>query len=255
MTTLNSFEKNLLTTFKLFVKEEANLELDFRTHVFLDNQYGAIPCYSYSDAEAVIDCMFKFFDKYHVDYDGRYNRSISIESLRTQKLNEFLLAHLESEIEKTIFDAVNNEDTTTEIIDVSVLDDEYGETAVIEATDAIGKTLIFTVQTTDGEYRSDLGCWLGADADADIDQDDYPFFDFSLIISEAEKCVRDTYEVKETSSSELYLKVYSNKVEVVRINRNFTNKDQSAYQTEYKFIETFEDEDEANEYIAELDND
>ncbi|MGY8897749.1 MAG: hypothetical protein ACKVI8_06925 [Paraglaciecola sp.] len=110
MKALNSFQKNLLSTFKSFVEEETNLKLDFRTHVFLDNQYGAYPQYSYSDAETVIDCMFEFFDKYNVDYAGRYNRSMSIETLRTQKLNEFLISHLEDEIEPVIFSPVNKEE-------------------------------------------------------------------------------------------------------------------------------------------------
>jgi hypothetical protein len=73
-----------------------------------------------------------------------------------------------------------------------------------------------------------------------------------LIISSAERCVRDTYEIKETADSELYLKVYNNKVEVVELNCNFINKDSSSYQTEYKLVDTFEDEDDADKYIAEL---
>ncbi|MFT6835036.1 MAG: hypothetical protein ACJA0H_001070 [Francisellaceae bacterium] len=248
---LTSFETNLLTAFKAFILEKNNLKLDFRVHVYLENQYGATPCYSYSDAETVVDCMSDFFDKYHVDYSGRYNRSMTIESLRTQKLNDFLLVHLEQEIEEVIFIAVNTDDTTTKITDVSILDDEYGSTAIVEAQNAIGKKETFYVQTTDAEYRSDLGCWLIAGGD-DIDQDDYPFFDFHLIISSAERCVRDTYEIKETADSELYLKVYNNKVEVVELNRNFINKDSSSYQTEYKLVETFVDEDDADKYIAEL---
>lgn len=252
---LTSFEKNLISAFKSFVSEETNLDLDFRTHVFLDNQYGATPRFSYSDAEAVIDCMFKFFDKYHVDYDGRYNHSMALESLRTQNLKGYLLTHLASEIEEVVFNAVNTEDITTVISDMFINID-FRDTVEVKAINAIGETETFYVQTTDGLYRSDLGCWLlTSTSDGDIDQDDYPFFDFDLIVSEAEKCVQDDYEIKDTKSSELYLKVYCDKVEVVKINRNFTNQYQSSYQTEYTLVETFNNEGDADEYITELDND
>jgi hypothetical protein len=249
---MNSFQNKLISTFKSFVSEKTNLQLDFRTHVFLDNQYGATPCYRYSDAESLIDCLFEFFDMYYVDYSGRYNRSMSIEGLRTQRLNDFLLAHLESEIEQTVFNAVNTKDKTTVISDMS-LNIDFSDTVEVQATNAIGETETFHVQTTDGLHRSDLGCWLlTSTSDGDIDQDDYPFFDFGLIVSKAEKFVQAQYEIKETNNSDLYLKVYCDKVEVVEINRNFINQDQSSYQTEYTVIEEFEDEDGAIEYIASL---
>ena len=111
-TSFTSYEKKLHAAFKAFVleKTEGKVKLDYRTHVFLENQYGGNPQYSSSCAGAVIDCMFEFFDKYHVDYSDRYNRSMTIESLRTQTLNHFLSVTLGQEIEEVVFNAVNSED-------------------------------------------------------------------------------------------------------------------------------------------------
>mgnify|MGYP006088754955 CR=1 FL=1 len=109
-TSFTSYEKKLHAAFKSFVLAKKNLKLDFRTHVYLENQYGGYPSYSYSDAEAVIDCMFEFFDKYHVDYSNRYNRSMIIDSLRTGTLSHFLSVTLGQEIEEVVFNAVNSED-------------------------------------------------------------------------------------------------------------------------------------------------
>lgn len=106
-TNKSTFTKKLIKSFKAFLNEEHNTELDFRKHVFLENQYGGYPQYPYAIAEDVVDGMFSFFDKHNVDYDGRYNRSMSIESLRTEKLKDFLEHTLESEIDEDVFDAVN----------------------------------------------------------------------------------------------------------------------------------------------------
>ena len=88
----------ILNEFKEFTLKSTGLDLDFRTHVFLENQYGASPVYSYSDAEAVIDSVYAFLDKCGIDYEGRFSRSMDIEALRTQKLKEFLINRLASEL-------------------------------------------------------------------------------------------------------------------------------------------------------------
>lgn len=101
-----SFEKKLITSFKQFVNDDCGLELDFRKHVFLENQYGASPQYSYSDAEAVLSCVFGFLDKFYVDYNGRYNFNMEIDKLRTSKLKDYLLSVLTQEIDKEAFNAI-----------------------------------------------------------------------------------------------------------------------------------------------------
>lgn len=87
--------------------------------------------------------------------------------------------------------------------------DDEGTTVSVTAT-ANGKTETFHVQTVDGEYRSSLGCWIFTNDDGeDLDQDDYPDFDFSEIISKAEELAELRVEGEE--------------------NPNYFNKDQSPY--------------------------
>jgi hypothetical protein len=256
-TSITSYEKKLIAAFKSFVLEEKNLKLDFRTHVYLENHYGGYPSYGYSDAEAVIDCMFEFFDKYHVDYSGRYNHSSIIDSLRTGTLSHFLSVTLAQEIKEVVFNAVNSEDITTVITSIGIFYDD-DDTVEVTAISAIGESETFHVQTTDGLHRQDLNCWMTApygDGDGhDIHGDDYPFFDLGLIVEKAEQLVQNSYEIKWTKCSGLYLKVYSDKVQIVEENRNFINEHHSSGETEYSLVETFTDESDANKYIAELNN-
>jgi hypothetical protein len=128
---------------------------------------------------------------------------------------------------------------------------DCSDTVEVTARSATHEEETFYVQTTDGLYRSDLGCWLlTSTSDGDIDQDDYPFFDFGEIVSEAEEFLQAQYEIKKTIIRGFYLKVYCDKVEVVELNRNFINKDTSSYATEYNLVKTFNDESDAHEYIA-----
>jgi hypothetical protein len=103
MSKFTSFEKSLLTTFKKFVHDDTlHIQLDFRKHVFLENQYGNYPEYKYSIGERIVDCIFSFLDKHRVDYSGRYNRSMMIESLRTTKLSDFIVNELTYEIDEDL---------------------------------------------------------------------------------------------------------------------------------------------------------
>lgn len=87
--------------------------------------------------------------------------------------------------------------------------DDEGTTVSVTAT-ADEKTETFHVQTVDGEYRSSLGCWiLTDDSGEDLDQDDYPDFDFSEIISKAEDMAGSNIKGEE--------------------NPNYFNKDSSPY--------------------------
>lgn len=104
---MKTYKNKLIQTFKDFLREEQLLNLDFRSHVYLENQYGLTPIYSYIDAEKIIDGLFSFFDKYLVNCSGRYNYQNLIESLRTYTVKEFLTGHLMNEIEENVFNAIN----------------------------------------------------------------------------------------------------------------------------------------------------
>ena len=65
------------------------------------------------------------------------------------------------------------------------------ENSTVEVTvESESRKETFFVQTTEGKYRSELGCWLICESENDgenIDWDDYQEFDFYLIIEEAEE--------------------------------------------------------------------
>jgi hypothetical protein len=250
---MSNFTRNLLSEFKSFVKDETKLVLDFRTHVFLENQYGAYPEYSYSDAETVIDCVYNFLDAHFVDYSGRFNRSMDIEALRTTKLKDFLLERLTSEIEKPLFYAVKNDKFTTKIIKCEIADyDENGSTIEVTAEDVLGEQVIFHVQTVDQEYRSDLGCWITTlESDGDLCDSDYPTFDLGVISNAAENHIKESQEIKHISL-DYYLKDGLDGFVVLKRNSQFINSATSSYQREYDELETFSDEDDALEFIKQL---
>ena len=255
---MNTFQRKLINEFKSFVKDESKLELDFRTYVFITNEYGGYPQYTYSDAEIIIRCFFSFLDKHQVDYSGRYNTSMMLDSLKTQSLNDFLLVHLEQEIEKSVFNAILSgfpEDTMT-VIGVNQAEyDEDGTTIEVECKDITDKTITFAVQTVDGDYRSDLGCWITTDcSDGDIDLDDYPFFNVSVIIDQAEKYLKESYKL-EYLGDHLYLQIDSvtNECELLEENTRFINPDSSNYQRKWnKSHGKFESKRLAIEYIKNL---
>tara|TARA_R110000868_G_scaffold8061_3_gene41714 strand:+ start:1720 stop:2064 length:345 start_codon:yes stop_codon:yes gene_type:complete len=93
---------------------------------------------------------------------------------------------------------IHSEDITTVITSIS-MNLDCSDTVEVTARSATHEEETFYVQTTDGLYRSDLGCWLlTSTSDGDIDQDDYPFFDFGEIVSEAEEFLQAQYEIKKT---------------------------------------------------------
>lgn len=142
------------------------------------------------------------------------------------------------------------------ITNVEIADYCDDETTCIVSATCCNKEENFHVQTTDGLYRSDLGCWVTADDcgdGIDFDAERFEGFDFSLIIKEAEECVKDRYKIESTDSPSYILKVFKaeGKVEVCEVNHNYINRDTSSYQTEYEVIATFYDKEEALEYIEE----
>ena len=120
---------------------------------------------------------------------------------------------------------------------------------------------IFYVQTVDSEYRSDLGCWITVEEGdgEDIDQDDYPDFDFDTIIEAAENFLNQNIEEEETdydiSGQTVYLIHSKNSVKIVTRNSNFINKYTSSYQRQYSDpIAEFDTKEEAIEYLEKLKN-
>ena len=100
--------------------------------------------------------------------------------------------------------------TEQKINEVKFADFDDEGTTVSVAVTSHGKTETFHIQTVDGEYRESLGCWIFTDDDGeDLDQDDYPDFDFIEIIREAEALAESNVEGEE--------------------NPDYFNKDQSPY--------------------------
>jgi hypothetical protein len=84
--------------FKQFTLEHYGLLLDFRSHVYLENQYGCNPQYKYPVAETVVTSLFAFWDKHSVNYAMRYNKDQMVDELRSSPLNQRLSCWLESEM-------------------------------------------------------------------------------------------------------------------------------------------------------------
>lgn len=135
---------------------------------------------------------------------------------------------------------------------------EDGSTVSVSVLDKNDIAFDFYVQTVDGLYRSDLGCWLlTSDSDGDINQDDYPSIDFAQVIKQAEVFLSEQVEEKATEHSidgeDVYLLISSNNVKVVTRNSRFINKDTSSYQREYSEpLYVADDVQDAEQYLANL---
>ena len=114
---------------------------------------------------------------------------------------------------------------------------------------------VFYVQTVDGVFRSDLGCWvLSTTSDGDISYDDYPLFDFDEIISAAEEFMQAQVEEERTdfiiNNKRVYLIIKNDNVDVVTKNENYINPQTSSYQREFSEpLESFTDRDAALNYL------
>jgi hypothetical protein len=94
--------------FKEFTLEQYGLLLDFRTHVYLENQYGLNPQYNYDLAETVVTSLFAFWDKHNVNYAMRYNKDQMVDELRSTTLKQQLVVWLESEMNTYYFAELQN---------------------------------------------------------------------------------------------------------------------------------------------------
>ncbi|MEL0637661.1 hypothetical protein V6259_12910 [Marinomonas sp. TI.3.20] len=265
MSDMSTHETKAIKAFKSFISRTASIDLDFRVHGYLSNNHGGYPQYSYDIAKKVVDGMFEFFTLHNVDFKDRYNSDMCIDELRTTPLKTFLVCKLTAEITEEVIDAVATGSpeskmviTSVEILDIDSGGDETSATDVsvdVVATDVADETQTFTVQLTDGDYRSDLGCWITTvDSGGDIDCDDYPFFDMSVIIKAAENAITERFTLTYIKDG-IYLQkdLETNECELLEENHNFINPDQSSYQNKWdKLLGTFDTEDEALEFIKTL---
>ena len=80
----------------------------------------------------------------------------------------------------------------------------------VGAVSSHGEHENFYVQLTDGIYRPGSGCWIRRDeCGEDIDQDDYPSFDFDELIKAAEVFLAEEFESNFTEK-EIYFNVRIN---------------------------------------------
>lgn len=90
--------KKLMAQLKEDFEFESGEALDFRSHAYLDNQYGLSPTFNYSFAEKIVKFAFEWAENYieenhynYPDFGGwYYNLQMSIEGLRTTPLKVFL---------------------------------------------------------------------------------------------------------------------------------------------------------------------
>ncbi len=88
----------LINTFKNHFESKTGTKIDFRKHQFLENQYGASPCFDYNFAKMVVlelyqwaQCFIEENNENFPHFDGwEYNLSMSIEQLRTTKVKSLI---------------------------------------------------------------------------------------------------------------------------------------------------------------------
>lgn len=79
-------EAVILADLKKHLKEH-QIELDFRVHRYLENQYGLMPCVDYDFAANAIDAIYGYFEK----IAGKrwiWNKQMEIEKLRTGTIKQ-----------------------------------------------------------------------------------------------------------------------------------------------------------------------
>ena len=85
--------KDLLSSFA-----NEHEKIDFRTHVYLENNYGGTQIFSYSFAEKIVVFAYDYVESYLEDNKNHFpdfsgwvwNKQMSIEKLRTTTLKAFL---------------------------------------------------------------------------------------------------------------------------------------------------------------------
>lgn len=164
-------EKKLMQSIKI------GLGLDFRTHAYLENNYGCTPVFTYGFAENCVKKVKSFlkdfveenkFDFPEFEF-SEYNLGMEIERLRTETLKTYisgLLGQLFNYYVPRVFEIVS-----------SSYDSDIGGIVTVSLNDEESD---FVVQLTGGEYSSQMGCWIIHETqDGDFGFDDTAFADYA----------------------------------------------------------------------------
>lgn len=132
-------------------------------------------------------------------------------------------------------------------------DDCLSHDIEIDAISPTGWRQSFYVQVIDGEYRSDLGCWVTTnDSDGDINQEDYAEFNISDLIQRTEQFVSEQYPERHIRGNWYAIKD-GDDFYAVEENSGFINSATSSYMRRFcqDTLSICDDLDEAIEYINE----
>ena len=132
-------ESRVLETFKYFVLADTGIDLDFRSYGYAENGHNLTPAYSYSIAASLVDSVLKFWDRFGVDIDGRYNRDLMIESLQTTRLKTAIEQWLVSEISEALFDDAEENKINFVAYSVDSTDSSYEAEGYVQAVSTISK--------------------------------------------------------------------------------------------------------------------
>lgn len=91
-------EKELIADFKEYLEDNTGYRLDFRSHGYLENNYGLSPTFDYAFAELVIENLYDWANKFvyeHKDVFGDfggfgYNLKMSCDQLRNTSLKSYV---------------------------------------------------------------------------------------------------------------------------------------------------------------------
>lgn len=128
----------------------------------------------------------------------------------------------------------------------NVCKSDYDDTTILVSVESFDREVTFHVQTVDGIYNSSQGCWITTEnSDGDIDQDDFPGFDFDKIIEFAEIFLKQSYIVYNG-----FVICKEDTIKVLDENPNYLNRDASPYTKKYHLIKDgFESIEEAKAFI------
>ena len=93
----NTMKKTLkLKEFKNLVSSECGFKIDFRTHAYLINEYGAYPMTSYDEVEVILKSAYKVAEQYitdNIDEENNgfwlWNFDMEMNKLKTRSIKGF----------------------------------------------------------------------------------------------------------------------------------------------------------------------
>lgn len=217
----------------------------------------------------------EYFDAYFCDQDTYdwWSNLVAEQQLLKERIHNLVREHGEEAVYEAIDKAgcVDLEDyaanvnraldeafaDTMKIINVDFTD--FDDTTVEVTAEAKNKRETFYVQTVDGEFRSDLGCWIiTRDCGEDINYSDYEEFDIKTIIKVAENFLENEIDQEITdyqiNGKTVYLLNDRGTFKVVTENPQFINADTSTFQRRFSdVIAEFDSKEEAFEYLDGLE--